>query len=77
LKTFFFFLAALGFELRVSYFFGRCSTIWATPPALCCVGYFWVKVSQTICLSWLWTMVLLISAFWVARIMGMSHRCLA
>jgi hypothetical protein len=34
-------------------------------------------VSQTICLGWLQPMILLISAFWVARITGVSHRCLA
>jgi hypothetical protein len=32
---------------------------------------------KTICWWWLWTMILLISAFWVARITGMSHWCLA
>jgi hypothetical protein len=29
------------------------------------------------CPGWLWTMIFLISAFWVARITGMSHWCLA
>jgi hypothetical protein len=32
---------------------------------------------QTICLGWLLTMILLIFASWVARIIGMSHQCLA
>jgi hypothetical protein len=41
------------------------------------VGYFQDRVSQTICPGWLWTIVLLISASWVARIMGVNHRCLA
>jgi hypothetical protein len=31
-------------------------------------------VSQAICLGWHWTMILLISASWVARIIGMSYR---
>jgi hypothetical protein len=31
---------------------------------------------QTICLGWLWTIILLISAFWVARIIGVSHHLL-
>jgi hypothetical protein len=31
------------------------------------------KVSGTICPGWLCTMILLISASWVARITGMSH----
>jgi hypothetical protein len=36
--------------------------------------YFWDRVLQTICPGWLWTMILLISASWVARITGMSHQ---
>jgi hypothetical protein len=31
-------------------------------------------VSQTICLGWLWTVILLLSASWVARITGVSHQ---
>jgi hypothetical protein len=31
------------------------------------------RVSQTICLGWLQTTILLISAYWVARIIGLSH----
>jgi hypothetical protein len=31
---------------------------------------------RTICLSWLWTVILLISSSWVARIISMSHWCL-
>jgi hypothetical protein len=34
---------------------------------------FWDRVSWTICLGWLRTMILLISASWVARITGVSH----
>jgi hypothetical protein len=65
------FFAALEFQLRVSWFLGRCS---ASP---FCVGYF-PDVSWTICLrlqGWLRTPVLLISVSWVARITGLSHRC--
>jgi hypothetical protein len=29
----------------------------------------------TICINWLWTWILLISASWVAGITGASHRC--
>jgi hypothetical protein len=29
----------------------------------------------TICLGWLWTVILLMSAFWVVGITGMSHWC--
>jgi hypothetical protein len=32
------------------------------------------RVSGTICLSWLQTSMLLISASWIARIIGVSHR---
>jgi hypothetical protein len=38
-------------------------------------GFFQDKVLQTICQSWLWTVILLMSASWVARITGMSYRC--
>jgi hypothetical protein len=43
------------------------SSLWATPPALL---FLW-----TICLGWLPTTILLISAFWVARITGGSDWC--
>jgi hypothetical protein len=42
-----------------------------------CAGYFWNRVSQTVCPGWLWTTILLIPAFQVARITGVSHQCLA
>jgi hypothetical protein len=48
-------------------------TPWATPPALCEV-FFWNRVSWTVYLGWLWTVVLLIPASWVARNTGVSHR---
>jgi hypothetical protein len=38
------------------------------------VGLSLVRVSQTICLGWLPTSILLISASQVARIIGMSHQ---
>jgi hypothetical protein len=31
------------------------------------------RVSWTVCLGWLWTVILLISASWLARITGVSH----
>jgi hypothetical protein len=46
----------------------------ASLPALFCEGFFWDRGSQTICLGWLQTAILLISAFWVARITGVSHQ---
>jgi hypothetical protein len=63
--SFFFFLAILGFELRV-YILS-----YSTSPF--CVGFFWGRVSWTVCPGWLRTVILLISASWVARITGMSH----
>jgi hypothetical protein len=38
-----------------------------------CDGFFHDRVSKTICPSWLQTMILLISASWVARITGVRH----
>jgi hypothetical protein len=58
-----FFFVVLGFEIR--------NYIWTTPPTLFWMG---VWVSQTICTGWLWTMILLISASWVARITGWVFR---
>jgi hypothetical protein len=69
----FFFLEVLWFELKTSCLLGRHSTAWATLPALFCVGYFWDRVSGTICLRWLQTTILLICASWVVMIIGMSH----
>jgi hypothetical protein len=42
-------------------------------PFLC--GFFWDRVSWTICPGWPQTKILLISASWVARITEMSHWC--
>jgi hypothetical protein len=50
-----------------------CSITWATLLDLFCVGYFRDRVSQSICLCWLWSEVILTSASWVARIIGVSH----
>jgi hypothetical protein len=50
-------------------------TPWATPPALFCDGLFQDKVSWTVAWSWHQTMILLISASWVARIIRVSHQC--
>jgi hypothetical protein len=38
--------------------------------------FFRDRVSRAICSEWHWIMILLISASWVATIMGMSHWCL-
>jgi hypothetical protein len=63
----FIYLVILGFDFRASHFLGRHST-WVIPPALFCIGCFQDRVSWTICQGWLWTVVLLISASWVARL---------
>jgi hypothetical protein len=77
LQNFFFFLVVLGSEVKTSCLPGRPSTIWATLLALFCDGYFRNRVLRTICSGWLWTVILLISDSWVARITGVSHQCLA
>jgi hypothetical protein len=44
----------------------------ATPPAN---GFYEIGSCRTICLGWFQTMILLISASWVARITGVSYQC--
>jgi hypothetical protein len=46
----------------------------ATLPAHFCDCFFQDRISWTICLIWLQTVILLISASWVTRITGISHR---
>jgi hypothetical protein len=62
------FLVLRRFEFRTSQEL-KGSTPWATPPALFCIGYFWDRVSRTICPSWLWTVILLIPSS-----IGLSHK---
>jgi hypothetical protein len=64
-----------------NFFFKQCwglnsgLILWTTPPVLFCEGFCFLIMSQgTICRGWLCTMILLISASWVARITGVSHR---
>jgi hypothetical protein len=75
-----YFLSVLGFELRASCLLGSPLLLeplyhlrHSTSHVLCC--FFQNRVSQTVCLGWLWTVILLISASWVARITGVSHWC--
>jgi hypothetical protein len=56
----------LGFEL------GAYTLSHSTNPLLWRV-FFWGRGSWTIFLGWLWTVILLISASWVAGITGLSH----
>jgi hypothetical protein len=68
--------SVLGLELRTSSLLGRPFTTWATSPALfwcMCVGYFQDRTSQSTYLGWPWTVILLISASFLARIPGVSH----
>jgi hypothetical protein len=64
LVIYLFILLVLGFELRASYLI-YCPSHSANP-FLC--WYFWDRVSKTICPGWLQTMILLISASWIARL---------
>jgi hypothetical protein len=56
------------FEFRALCFQSRHSTAWVTPSAHFVRIIFWDRVSGTFCLDYLWTVILLISASWVARI---------
>jgi hypothetical protein len=48
-------------------------TPWATLPTLFVMGFFWNRVSWTFFVQgWLQTVILLISASWIARITGVS-----
>jgi hypothetical protein len=48
---------------------------WATPPALFCDGFFLRdRISWTICSGWLQTVILQLSASWIAKILRVS-RC--
>jgi hypothetical protein len=67
--SFFFFLPDWGLNSG--------PTPWATPPVLFFDVFFWDRVSWTICPGWLRIAILLISASWIARIIGVSHQHLA
>jgi hypothetical protein len=61
-----FFLSVLGLEL------GAYTLRYSTSPF--CHGFF-QDILWTICLGWLQTVILLISASWISRIAGVSHQC--
>jgi hypothetical protein len=63
--------------LRAAHLQSRCSTAWATPPGHFALVILEMGVSQTVCLGWSWTMILLISVSIVARITGLNHWRLA
>jgi hypothetical protein len=54
--------------------FARQSLYYLSHSAHFRIRCFWDRVSWSICLGWLWTMILLISASQVVRITGVSHR---
>jgi hypothetical protein len=68
----------VGLFLRTSYF---CSTrVWTQDlhlellfQSFSWFFFFWGRVLWTVCLGWLWTESLLISASWVIRTTGVSH----
>jgi hypothetical protein len=61
------FLVGLGFELRASHLQSRHPTPWVMPPVHFALVILEMGVSQTICLSWPRTLILLISASQVGR----------
>jgi hypothetical protein len=67
----YFFFSLLGLALRA------CTYSHSTthPFFVCVMCFFWDRVSWSICQGWLQTETLLISASWVARLIGVSHRC--
>jgi hypothetical protein len=65
---FFFFFEALGFGFSSS---SSYSLSHSTSPF--CVKYFRDRISWTICLGWLRTIIILIPVSWVARITDVSH----
>jgi hypothetical protein len=70
LGFFSFFLTVLEFELRTY-------TLSHSTNSVFCGGYFQDKFSWTICPSWLQNVILLVSASWTVRIIGVSNWCLA
>jgi hypothetical protein len=67
---FFFFFVFLGFYLRAFFTLSQFT-------ALFCDGFLQDRVSKTICLGWLQTSNLLISASCIPRITGVCHQHLA
>jgi hypothetical protein len=68
--------AVLKFAVRASHLLGKRSTTCHSTSSFFLIGFFQDRISWTVCLGWLWTLLLLISASWVSRITGMSHQCL-
>jgi hypothetical protein len=70
----FFFLAALGLELRASHLLGLLGRWSITCATLFVLGFFKIGIHELLASGWLWTTVLPISASWVARITGVCHQ---
>jgi hypothetical protein len=65
----FFFFVVLGLELRAYTLSHSTSHCWK--------GFFKIESSWIVCPGWPWTVIVLISASWVARITGLRHSYLA
>jgi hypothetical protein len=65
---YYFIFAVLGFELRAYSLSHSTSSFFV-------MGFFEIRSNILFAWGWLQTSVLLISASWVARIIGMSHQC--
>jgi hypothetical protein len=77
------FLSVLTFDApwrQIGFLGVFCTGVWtlrhSTSPIFV-KGFLRLRVSQTICLGWFWTEILLSSVSWVPRITGASHWCLA
>jgi hypothetical protein len=66
-NLFLFFLKYWGFELRAYMLTHSTSPFFV-------MGFFWGRILWTVCIGWLCTLILLISIFWIARIIGVNHR---
>jgi hypothetical protein len=64
----------LKFQPRSSCLLPSWPTAWATKPAPFCFAYFQHRVSRIIFQGWLWTLFVLNSDSWVARITGMTYQ---
>jgi hypothetical protein len=78
------YIVIFHYDFNLHFFFFFCSTrVWTQglhleplhQPFLFCDSFFQDRVLQTLCRGWLQIVILLISAFWVARITGVSHWC--
>jgi hypothetical protein len=62
--------------IRIMFSFFYTGT-WAIPPVSFVIRFFEIGSPRLFAWGWLWTMILMISASWVARIIGVSYQCQA